>query len=118
MNKKILVIDDDAEIRKYFDRLLTAMGYVVKLAETGDIGYTMAADTSINMIIIDLVMPGKLIKMELVNAMRELRPDCPIVIITGYYSEDLNNTAEKNGFEILFKPISLAQIRNVVRKYL
>jgi len=88
MAKKVLVVDDDANLVTYLQTLLEDNGYSVVTANNGDEGLKKAGQEHPDAITLDLLMPEKSgIKM-----FRELRKDdqlksTPIVVITGIASE-------------------------------
>jgi len=57
----ILVVDDDLEVRNYFETLLKLQGYKVLLAESGEetIELLRAGDPAVHLILLDVMMPGK-----------------------------------------------------------
>lgn len=57
MNKKILIIDDEADIRKPIADILTQAGYKVSQAENGEIGLNMALKEHPDLILLDIIMP-------------------------------------------------------------
>ncbi len=108
MSKHILVIDDEAAIRKSFVLALEDTGYQVDTAETGEEGIEMEQSKQYDLIFLDLKMPG----MDGIETLRELRSankDTPIYIITAFYEEYLIEikSVEKEGltFDLIKKPI-------------
>ncbi|MEI7436879.1 MAG: response regulator [bacterium] len=116
MPRNILVIDDEESIRKYFKRLLEGMGYTVELAETGDAGRELAVNPAVELIITDLQMPGNPSGMDLVKALRALRPECPVVVISGHPTDDRLKLAGELGVEFLTKPFELSFIRQILER--
>lgn len=114
---KILVIDDEDQIRKHFQMLLPHLGHTVCTAADGDEGVLAAEDESIQLIITDLCMPGRLSETELVRELRRLRPDVPIVVISGYPSGDALMACEEIGVvDFLTKPFELSFIAAILEK--
>ncbi len=121
MSKHILVIDDEAAIRKSFVLALKDTVYQVDTAETGEEGVEKEQSKKYDLIFLDLKMPG----MSGIEALREIRKvnkETPIYIITAFYKEFLDElkTAEKEGlsFELLKKPIVDEQILLVTKSVL
>ena len=74
--KRILVVDDEEQIRDLLTRMLEFEGFVVDTAEDGEVGMAMLTDTSYALIIIDMIMPvkdGLKLIMELVRDYPEQR---------------------------------------------
>ena len=113
--KKILVIDDDEIVRRYFSSLLARLGYEVECAMDGKSGLAAATNPEIGLIISDLFMPGAPYGIELIRQMRAARPDCPIVVISG--EGDTHTVEECNRLgvnDFLTKPFEMGFIRNVL----
>lgn len=121
MNKRILVIDDDEDVRKSFVLSLEDSGYGVDTAESGEKGVEKVKAVKYDLIYLDLKMPG----MGGVAALRERRKIntlTPIYIITAFYEEFFTGLkkAARGGmnFELLKKPIESDKIVFVTRSIL
>ena len=84
MVKKILIIDDEKDMRVYLSTLFKKAGYEVTDAENGEVGLEEARRNRPDLITLDVLMPKK----SGVRAFRELRlnpetKDTPIIILTG-----------------------------------
>ena len=123
MAKKILIIDDEQDMRVYLDTLFRKAGYETETAANGDEGIERARATSPDLITLDLLMP----KRSGVRAYRDLRSSgdtsgIPIVILTGltkqedFFGDDLGDLPAPNA--VVEKPIEreafLAQVRELV----
>lgn len=85
---RILLVDDDALVRRASTRMLTRSGFAVVDAEDGARALAIAEDPAerIDLLITDLMMPG-LSGREVVARFRVLRPGTPIICVTGYATE-------------------------------
>jgi len=115
---RILVIDDDAEIRKSFKMTLEYAGYDVTLAATGEEGVKLAEQEAPDLVFCDIKMPG-MDGLEVLQKLQHLREVMPIVVITG--NADIQNAVEATrlgAFDFIEKPVSsermLVSIRNAV----
>lgn len=64
-------------------------------------------------------MPGEISSLELIGKLRELRRDCPIVVISGYPTADRLKTCEELGVsEFLTKPFEISFITSVLQRLL
>jgi two-component system nitrogen regulation response regulator NtrX len=115
---RILVIDDDAEIRKSFKMTLEYAGYDVMLAATGDEGVKLAEQEAPDLVFCDIKMPG-MDGLEVLQKLRHLVEVMPVVIITG--NADIQNAVEATrlgAFDFIEKPVSsermLVSVRNAV----
>lgn len=118
--KKILVMDDEEAVRAYLSRVLERLGYSVVLADNSTTGLVILGDNpDVAAVVTDVHMPGELRGPDLWKALRERRPDCPLVIITGFPTEDLFHMAQEAGVaDFLTKPFELPQIQGVMKKLL
>jgi CheY-like chemotaxis protein len=70
------------------EQILTRAGYEVTSAKNGDIAAQIfEGNTDFDVLLTDIVMPGELQGTSLAKALRKIRPDLPIVFMTGYASE-------------------------------
>lgn len=116
--KKILIIDDDAAVRKAFQLTLEELDYEVIVAESGEIGLQKLESDDIGIIFLDLRMPG-MNGIETLLAARTFNKDVPIYIITAFFEEyfrDLKKTAKEGiSFDLLNKPVSSDEILAIVK---
>lgn len=116
---KILVIDDEDAIRRYFDRLLKTLGYAVVLAADSTAGCEAARDPAVALIISDLTMDAEVSDVALIRKLRETRPDVPIVVITGYPTPDRLEACQELGIsDFLTKPFELSFIAGLLKRLL
>ena len=118
MKPRILVIDDDAEIRKSFKMTLEYAGYDVTLAATGEEGVKLAEQEAPDLVFCDIKMPG-MDGLEVLQKLQHLKDVMPIVVITG--NADIQNAVEATrlgAFDFIEKPVSsermLVSVRNAV----
>ena len=114
---RILIIDDDPGVVAYLQRLLERLGHTVESAEDGKTGLERAEDAGIQLIVSDLYMPGEPSRLDLIRRLREVRPDCPLVVVSGYPSEDRLEECRAMGVtEFLTKPFEISFLRSVMDK--
>ncbi|HYL38581.1 MAG TPA: sigma-54 dependent transcriptional regulator [Bryobacteraceae bacterium] len=94
--KRILVIDDEADIRESLETLLNLDGYAVDLAENGAEGLRKAESGNYDLILLDLMM-SDLSGMEVLKEIRERDTETPIFMITAYGSVEVAVNALKSG---------------------
>jgi excisionase family DNA binding protein len=106
----VLVIDNDAAVRKLMKRFLEADGYRVYLASDGAEGLTWLNREPVDLILLDLKMPG----MNGPAFLREFRKEydsLPVIVITGYPDGNLMAEAIKYGpITLLAKPVEREQL--------
>src|SRR5450631_3491960 len=93
---RILVIDDEAEIRESLATLLELDGYVVELGVNATDGLRKAEAGSYDLILLDLMMPDRS-GMEVLKDFRERDTETPIFMITAYGSVEVAVNALKSG---------------------
>jgi len=104
--RKVLVVDDDPVVSKSFDRVLARKGYVVVTAENGAEALNKFSKEDYDAVFTDIKMPG-MDGLEVAERLRAKRPWTPVVIITGYGSDDNEKRAEAAGVRgFLRKPLS------------
>jgi CheY-like chemotaxis protein len=79
----ILVVDDDAEVRRFLIDSLDALGYWAIEAQDGPAGLEALGRFAPDLMLVDFAMPG-MNGAELAQAVRAVRPDLPIVFASGY----------------------------------
>lgn len=117
---KILIIEDELAICRVLERGLGAHGHQVVLAETGEDGIILAEDESIDLIILDIALPG-LDGHQVLNRIRASRPRLPVLMLTA--RDDLRNKVDAlnaGADDYLTKPFAfeelLARIRAITRR--
>jgi len=83
MKGKILVIDDERNIRDIFTLLLEEKGYLVESAASGGEGLAKARDFAPDVLLLDMNLPD-MSGLEVLSGVRERLPSCRIIIITAY----------------------------------
>lgn len=82
--KKIMVVDDEAVIREGVKRILDGVGeYETETCSSGHLALEMLLDEDFDLVITDLKMPG-MNGMEVLQTLKSIYPDVPVVMMTGY----------------------------------
>ena len=120
MNAKrhVLVIDDDAVVGRSFDRVLSNKGYDVDTALNGEEGLKDIESQDYDVIFTDIKMPG-MDGLEVAERIKARCPWTPVVVITGYGTEENEARAHVlgvNGF--VRKPLTPEMIESVTLKAL
>ena len=113
---RILIVDDELNMRLVLKAMLTKEGYEVFVAEDGLAALEVLKTTDIATIVTDLKMP-RLDGMGLLNRVAKEYPSLPIIIITAYGTVNTAVDALKKGaFDYITKPFDQDDLRNVIRK--
>jgi len=110
MAKRILVVDDETAIREMLERAFTKAGYTVVLAASGEEALSILEKENIQVIFLDLNLPG-MDGLELCRHIRRDRPVACIYAMTGYASLFELSACRRAGFDDYFrKPIKLRSL--------
>jgi two-component system, NtrC family, response regulator AtoC len=113
---KILIIDDDAGLRKSLTLILSDAGYDVLQAEDGEQGLATALEQKPDLILCDVRMP-KLGGIEFLDEYRRAGGNALILVMTAYGGLDLAMTAMKKGaYDYIPKPFGSDDVLLIVRK--
>ena len=118
---RVLVVDDNVDMRRYLQRILTAEGYVVDLAEDGAEGVARAIEMTPDLVIADVMMP----RMDGFELCKRIRDDervaaVPVVLLTARATEDDRIAGlEAGADDYLAKPFSpdelMVRLENLIQ---
>jgi two-component system nitrogen regulation response regulator NtrX len=114
---KILIIEDEAAIRRVLVKILTeeSDSYEVSEAEDGLAGIELIKKDDFDLVLCDIKMP-KMDGVEVLEAVKKLKPETPIVMISGHGDLDTAvNTMRLGAFDYISKPPDLNRLLNTVR---
>lgn len=115
---RILVVDDEADLRELLEITLVKMGLDVDTADCLAAGRACLAQTEYALVLTDMRLPDGL-GIELVREVSNNHNSTPIAVITAFGSADSAVAALKAGaFDYLSKPVGLDQLRTMVRSAL
>ena len=118
MNTKtqILVIDDDAVVGRSFDRVLSGKGYDVNVALSGEEALETMNESDFDVVFTDIRMPG-MDGLEVAERIKARCPWTPVVVITGYGTEENEARASVLGVSgFVRKPLTPEIIESVTLK--
>lgn len=114
MNQRIMVVDDEQNIREIISEFLQEMGHKVTVAVDGLDALDKVAFEQYDLYIIDVYMP-RMGGLELIAKLKELQPLAVIIVTTGYSSIDTAIKAIRTGaYHYLTKPIQAEELLKVV----
>ena len=108
--ERILVVEDEADLRKVLATLLKRGGYTVDLAETGSVACERLSREIYDLVITDLKLPGA-DGLEVLKTSKGTYPDTPVIIITAYSTDETAEEARRLGaFNYILKPFDTDKI--------
>jgi CheY-like chemotaxis protein len=111
---KILIIDDEEEIRILLQEIISADGHVVDIAPDGATGLEKLEEQPYDLVFTDLGMPG-MTGWDVAKRVKELNRHIPVALITGYnVSSEPENIKEKGVDLILHKPFHIFEVQQLV----
>ncbi len=115
---RILVVEDDPSLRQVLEIFLNQMGCEVLTEADGKraLDLVRTLSTPPDMILTDLSLPG-LDGLELLEAVRVIYPQLPLVLLTGFQSEMVHSRAIAPD-AILEKPLQLSDLKQVMANFL
>lgn len=114
---RLLVVDDEPALRRFMKALLSADGHLVHVAADGvEALELLTADPgAVDLLVTDQTMP-RMTGVELVREAHSLRPDLPVVLLTGHSEEVDEQRAPSLGIDrFLYKPTSAKDLIGAVR---
>jgi PAS domain S-box-containing protein len=100
----VLVVEDNEDVRELAVTVLGIAGYRVLSAASGEQALAMLEEgAQVSMLFTDVIMPGGMNGLELIDRVRKLRPGLPALVTTGYM-DDLPDRGRSTDLKILAKP--------------
>jgi len=122
MQDLVLIVDDEPTVRSVAARMVEHVGFTTLQASDGGAGVDLfrANADSIAFVLLDVSMPG-IDGAQALQMMRAIRPDAPIVLMSGYAGEELaERFAQLRPDGFLYKPFDIAELKacleGVIRK--
>ena len=110
----ILVVDDRLEDRETFKDILVSKGYKVTTARDGYEAIELVKKGSFDIIFIDVKMPG-IDGVKTFEEVHKIRPDIPVIMVTGYSAEELVKDAiDKGAYACVCKPLDMDKVLKIM----
>jgi two-component system response regulator HydG len=107
----LLIVDDDRVVREACREVAQALGFNAQVAESAEIAYRSLDGHSIDVILLDLHLPGA-DGLEALHAIKKHRPDVLVIVVTGYGTVQSAVQAMKEGaYDYVTKPFSMDELR-------
>ncbi len=111
--QRILVVEDNDQVRDLTARMLETLGYTVEAVARGDLALDrIASEPPVELLFTDIVLPGGMNGFELAEQVRSSLPELPVVFVSGYPAE-AGDSGEQ--CEVLQKPFTTGELAAAVR---
>jgi CheY-like chemotaxis protein len=115
---RVLIVDDEPEIRAFMSDALDIFGYQVGAARDADEAFALVARDRFDLVMSDLRLPG-LTGWDLVTRLRRLDPVVRLIMLTGSAPEDDDlKRVRAAGIPVLHKPVQLPQLQTALTQAL
>lgn len=114
MPKPVLIVDDNPNMSSLLVEMLEALDYEAEIASSGPEALAKVGQKDYSLVITDFRMPD-MTGIELLDKIKEHRPDLPVAVISGYNLEEFEDKemiAKADGF--LGKPFMISEIDNLL----
>jgi PAS domain S-box-containing protein len=109
----VLLVEDNPDVANASTGLLEELGYAVRWASDVDSALGEIAANGIDLVLSDIVMPGKMDGLALARILKQKHPGLPILLATGYSEAARNAAAE---FPILRKPYQIHELNEALSR--
>jgi excisionase family DNA binding protein len=110
----ILVVDDEDVTRQFIAGALQMGQRQIVTAATGEEAVEIARQSDLDLVLLDLVMPG-MSGLETFRQLHAIKPDMPVIIVTGYPdSEQVSKVLEIGPVTMINKPLDVSHLQKVV----
>lgn len=111
--KKVLVVDDDPDVRLFIASSLEMLGFQVTAAEDAEAGLALLDNVDPDLLVVDFAMPG-MNGAQMAEVVKSRRPDLPIIFASGYSETAAIERAVGPAATLLRKPFSVADLQGVL----
>jgi DNA-binding NtrC family response regulator len=116
--KNILVVDDEPNVLVTYRLILQQQGYQVSAAMSSEEARNLLAEQRVDLLLCDLSLERQESGFDVIEFAREINPEMPAVLLTGYATQDANDMADERGIPVLFKPIDIKQLLQTIAELL
>ncbi|WP_085218106.1 response regulator [Allosphingosinicella indica] len=115
--EKVLVVDDDEDVRATIRQLLETLGYAPIEAADGDAAIALLKEERPDVVILDYAMPG-MDGAELARRAKDIHPGIPVIFASGFAEERAIKKAVGPDVPLLHKPFQLAEMAELIEQRL
>ncbi|MEE9524657.1 MAG: HD domain-containing phosphohydrolase [Thermodesulfovibrionales bacterium] len=114
--RSVLVVDDDISVRELLVSIIGDAGYNVADADSAEEAVKLLADIHFHLVVSDIKMP-RMSGIELLKAIKQLNPDIPVILVTGFPDIDMTIESLKLGaHDFILKPFQVEYVLHAVDK--
>jgi len=111
---KVLVVDDEMEVRKLFQDFLEHRGYRVFVAKEGTEALRIVQEEMPELVLLDIRMP-EMDGLEALARIKAMRPETTVVMISGYATLEIaKETLQKGAYDYIAKPVDLGHLEDLI----
>lgn len=115
--KRVLVVDDDPDVRQFLSSSLETLGFDVRTAEDAERGLAILEEVKPDILVVDFAMPG-MNGAQMARVVRQRRPNLPIIFASGYSeTEEIEGAVGKSAV-LLRKPFGVSELETVLNAVL
>jgi DNA-binding NtrC family response regulator len=113
---KILIVDDDAELRRTVSDILSGAGYSTDMAASGSEALEKVGSEKYDIVILDMMMPGR-DGMDVLIELRKVRPRTRVIMITAFATvENAVTSIKKGASDYIAKPFKIVELITTVKR--
>jgi len=110
---RILVVDDELEVAKAIADAVGRQGHQVVIAASGEEALELMGQLQPDAVFLDIVMPG-MDGIQVLERLRSMFPGLPVLILSGWASDQQIDRAQRLGAEIVLKPDVLKHLQHAL----
>jgi CheY-like chemotaxis protein len=107
----VLLVEDNPDVASVSSNLLEQLGYTVRRVADAETALREVENAEFDLVFSDIVMPGRIDGLHLARRLREIRPDLPILLATGYSDAA---AGVRGDFPILRKPYEIHELSQAI----
>ena len=114
----ILVVDDEPHVLVTYRLILQQQGYEVSAALSAEEARKMLLERKIDLLLCDLSLERQENGFDVIEFARQIDPEMPTLLLTGYATQEANDRADESGIPVLFKPIDIKELLQTITELL
>ncbi len=116
-NERVLVVEDNPQVRQLIVAQLKSIGYRAVECEDGATAMTILESGDVDILLSDVTLPLGMNGVEIVNAAREYFPDMPTLLMSGFTGNAIRSNGDlPDGVEILYKPFTKVRLSEALHR--